>query len=184
MRGGHVAGIALAVSLAAAGTALATFQPNLLYKPPVIEMRDIDSHNSVEDVTVRRVGSDFTFHNEVSPVMLDPASDPGCETQAKVVACPRAGIEKIVVKLGNMDDAGDIDLGKSADKVKQILKGQDGEDGLTGAAGVQKLVGGNQNDALIGGPGPDILIGGSGEDICDGGPGHDEFIGCEAVPVR
>jgi hypothetical protein len=184
VRGRIIAGLVTLGALATAGVALATFQPTLLYKPPVITATDIDTHNSVEAVTVRRDGTFFTFDNEVSPFMLDPASDPGCESKGGTVGCPRTGVEKIIIKLGNMNDTAEIDLGRSADKVKQILKGQDGEDGLTGAAGVQKLVGGNQNDALIGGPGPDILKGGRGEDICDGGPGHDEFIGCEAVPVR
>jgi len=182
--GARLVALTVAALAASAGVALATFQPTLLYKPPVIKATDIDTHNSVEDVTVRRDGALFTFDNEVSPFILDPASDPGCETKGGTVGCPRDGVEKILVTLGNMDDSADIRLGKSAGKVRQIVKGQDGEDDLVGGKGTQKLSGGDHNDTLIGGPDPDILIGGQGEDICDGGPGHDEFISCEAVPIR
>ena len=170
-----------ALALVFAGVAWATFQPNVSYDPPVLKMEDAAAHNSVEDVTVRRAGSDFTIRNEVSPATT---SAPECAFVTGGVSCPREGIEKIVILLGALDDSADIDLDKSADKVRQILKGQDGEDEIVGAEGVQKLAGGASNDTLIGGPGPDILAGGSGTDICDGGAGHDEFISCEQAPTR
>jgi Ca2+-binding RTX toxin-like protein len=172
------------VLFAGAGVALATFQPTVSYNPPLIEVRDHPSHLSVEDITVRRAGNDFTIINETSPSTTDPGSDPGCTFISGGVSCPRAGVEKIVVFLGAEDDDADIKLGKSADKVKQILKGQDGEDGLQGGNGTQKLVGGDNNDLLIGGAGRDILLGGAGEDACNGGPGKDIVKGCELGPVR
>jgi Ca2+-binding RTX toxin-like protein len=181
---GNLALGTVSVFLLSAAIAFATFQPTVHYDPPLIKMKDHSSHNSVEDVTVLRDGSDFTITNETSPATTDPESDPGCEFILGGVSCPREGVKKIVILLGAMDDDAEINLGKSADKVRQILKGQDGEDELVGKKGIQELAGGADDDTLIGGPGPDILIGGPGEDTCDGGPGRDEFISCEAVPVR
>ena len=163
------------------GVALATFQPNIFYDPPVIKVTDIASHNSVENMTIRRDGPDFTFHNEISPPMVDPASDPGCESKGGAVACPRAGVEKITVRLGNMNDAADIRLGKSSESVRQVVSGEDGEDDLEGWKGKQKLRGGEGNDTLAGNDGPDVLDGGPGEDICAGGDGEDVLIDCETV---
>jgi len=183
-RAGALAVAAVAtIAVVGVGVAWATFTPTVLYKPPVIKALDHSSHSSVENVEVRRVDSNFTFNSSPAPFVIDPGSDPGCDNDA-VVSCPKAGVKKIVVLLGALNDSADIRLGASADKVKQIVKGQDGEDELVGGKGIQKLSGGDQNDTLIGGPGPDILIGGQGEDICDGGSGHDEFISCEAAPVR
>jgi hypothetical protein len=48
-----------------------------------------------------------------------------------------------------------------------ILKGEDGSDGLFGYAG---------NDTLIGGSGGDVLVGGLGADKLTGGAGGDQFI--------
>jgi RTX calcium-binding nonapeptide repeat (4 copies) len=171
----------VALPLVGVGIALATFQPTILYKPPVIKAMDIASHNSVENMTIRRDGPDFTFENEVSPPMIDPASDPGCESKAGKVACARAGVEKIVVKLGDMNDAADIRLRRSSWSVKQKIDGQAGEDDLEGWKGKQKLRGGEGNDTLAGNKGADVLIGGDGTDICAGGQGEDLILECETI---
>jgi len=172
------------LALVAAGVAWATFQPAVLYDPPLLKLLDHPSHNSQEEITVRRDGADFVLTNPFAPPMVDPASAPGCEEAGNSVSCPREKVKKVVILLGAMSDSADIDLGRSADKVRQIIKGQGDEDSLYGGRGSQKLVGGDDGDGLFGGPGPDILIGGEGNDTCDGGPGHDEFISCEAAPVR
>ena len=173
----------LVATVAGASVAAATTQPTLTYKPPTITVNDHQAHNSVEDVTVRRNGRNFTF-DVPSGFFINPESDEGCEHVVGDVFCDRQGVKKIKLFLGDLGDSADIGLGKSADKVKQIVKGQDGEDDLTGRKGSQALNGGAQNDTLLGGPGPDILIGGGGNDFCDGGPGHDELIECEVSPLR
>ena len=167
-----------------AGVASATFQPTVLYDPPLLKLLDHPSHQSQEDIVVRRDGQLFTLTNPFAPPVADPASEPGCEPIPNGVSCPRTGVQRIVVLLGAMNDSADVGLGRSAEKVKQIIKGQDGEDDLAGGRGTQRLKGGEHDDTLHGGPGPDLLIGGKGTDICDGGPGRDEFIGCEAAPAR
>ncbi len=86
--------------------------------------------------------------------------------------------------LNNMNDEAVIDLDQIADKVKQIVKGQDDNDDLVGGNGTQKLVGGEGDDELSGGPGKDILIGGPGTDICIGGGGKDVIKDCEPIPMR
>jgi len=155
----------------------------LTYTPPTIKVKDHNLHNSVEDITVRREGGDFSFDTP-SGFFLNPASDNGCVEDTGDYFCPRAGVEKITMLLNNMNDIVDIDLGASGDKVKQIVKGQDGNDDLTGGEGTQKLVGGEDNDELFGGAGKDILLGGPGIDICIGGPGKDVMKDCEPVPMR
>jgi hypothetical protein len=173
-------GIASVIVLTTAAAAWATFQPSLVYDPPKIVALDHPEHDSAENVTVRREGSAFTFASTPTPFQTN---SPECEITT-VVSCPRAGIERIVVFLGTLDDQADIDLNASAEEVTQVLKGQDGEDTLVGHEGIQRLAGGADDDILRGGPGPDILKGGNGTDTCDGGPGHDEFLSCEQAPVR
>ena len=82
-----------------------------------------------------------------------------------------------------MNDSAEIDLGHSADKVKQIVKGEDDNDDLTGGPGPQKLLGGEGDDELFGGAGPDVLDGGPGTDVCLGN-NKDTFKNCEPVPMR
>ena len=174
--------LATSGALAWAAVAWATFHPEVLYKPPVIKALDYVSHMSVEDVTVTRVGPGFLFATGDAGFMIAPESDPGCEL-ADDVLCPREGVKKIIVLLGAMNDSAEIDLGHSADKVKQVLKGGDDNDDLTGGPGPQKLLGGEGNDELFGGAGPDVLDGGPGTDVCIGNS-KDTFKNCEPVPMR
>jgi len=186
MRARLVTGLTIAATLSiGVGVALATFQPTVLYKPPALKLKDHISHTSIEDIKVRRAGSDFTVVADgTSPPTMNPASDPGCEFIPSGVSCPREAINKVTLLLGPENDVGDIDLGASADKVTQILKGEGDNDDLFGGDGSQKLVGGEGDDELEGGPGKDVLIGGPGLDICDGGPGKDTIKDCEPPPMR
>jgi Ca2+-binding RTX toxin-like protein len=58
-----------------------------------------------------------------------------------------------------------------------VLKGGDGNDGLTGGSGNDRIYGGAGANALAGGAGDDTLvtIGGATNDKLTGGPGRDEF---------
>jgi Ca2+-binding RTX toxin-like protein len=134
---------------------------------------------SQELVVIRRDGPNFTFvNNGFSPFMVDPESDPGCVASA-VSTCPVAGVRRMVVLLGPMDDSLDINLGRSSRKVKQIGKGGPDTDKLNGRRGKQKLLGGEGDDTLRGGAGKDVLIGGPGTDLCIGGGGNDVVKSCE-----
>ncbi len=177
-RGARIGAATLATIAASAGAALASTHPSVLYKPPLITASDSNTHNSIENMTVARSGDVFLFSSTPSLITLDLASDPGCDIDVSV-ACPVDGVERIVLVLGNLNDSAEIDLGESSDDVRQLVKGQDDNDKLNGAEGVQKLVGGDGKDTLRGGPGHDILIGGRGKDDCNGGPGKDELKSCE-----
>jgi Ca2+-binding RTX toxin-like protein len=172
-----IAGVAMA--LFATSAARATFQPELYYKPPLIRVFDNVQHLSVEDVLIRRSGNLFGFENlSGSPFLIDPASDPGC-VGSSVSTCPVAGVERMKVFLGPMDDSLDINLGRSADRVQQSAAGGPDADEMTGARGRQRFAGGPGNDTLRGGTGKDVLIGGTGDDTCRGGPGKDIVKSCE-----
>ncbi|HND52847.1 MAG TPA: hypothetical protein PLV92_10640 [Pirellulaceae bacterium] len=70
-----------------------------------------------------------------------------------------------------------------SDKVRQpaTLRGQAGNDGLTGGAGNDLLDGGDGNDGLVGGKGADVLLGGAGNDNLWGAQGDDFLIGGDGV---
>ena len=185
MRARLVTGLTIAATLSiGVGVALATFQPDVLYKPPVVKMLDHAGHDSVENMVANQDGDVLLFSSTPTQVAMDPDSDPGCDIDVSV-GCPKAGIEKIVLSLGAMNDSGEIDLdGKTAEKVKQIIKGGADNDDLIGNKGTQILKGGDGKDDLEGGPGDDVLIGGPGVDNCDGGAGHDDFKDCESGHPR
>jgi hypothetical protein len=183
--GKRQAKLALAGSVATLGiasVALATTQPTLVYKPPTITVIDHPQHDSVENIVVRREDEDFTFLTP-SQFFVDPDSDEGCEYEVSTLHCPREGVEKILIRIGGLDDEVSIKLGRSARQVKQIVNGQEGDDDLFGGPGKQKLLGGPGDDELYGESGRDLLNGGKGTDICVGDE-RDTFKDCESVPVR
>ena len=57
--------------------------------------------------------------------------------------------------------------GVTANSMKLVLNGGDGND---------VIIGGDGNDVLIGGAGDDVLIGGPGSDTIDGAPGSDVVL--------
>lgn len=166
-------------ALVVAVPALATNIPVLHYEPPKIKFQDLPGTPSTEQLTVTKQGNDFVFATPVGTAPA-PGNEPGCsESTNTMLHCPVAGIRKIVVNLGLLGDTAAIDLGSRADKVKQVLNGDDDADELQGGPGTQKLNGGAAGDVLIGGSGPDVLDGGPGDDACDGGSGKDELRSCE-----
>lgn len=60
---------------------------------------------------------------------------------------------------------------------EDIIRGNDGNDGLVGLAGNDKLIGGAGNDTLFGSRGEDGLFGGAGADRLRGGVGKDSLDG-------
>ena len=182
-KGKAIFAIAAVTSLAFAAVAFATTTPVLTYTPPTIKVKDHSFHNSSENFLIGRENEHFFFQSATG-MSIDPASDKGCFGDMGATFCDRKGIKKITVLTNDMNDTVEIDLGASADKVKQIIKGQDDNDDLFGGEGTQKLVGGEGNDELEGGPGRDILLGGPGIDFCVGGPGNDTIKDCEPPPMR
>src|SRR5262245_12702008 len=131
MKRGASAGIAL-LALTVAVPASATYQPNLLYKPPLLRFFDYPTHMSVENVIVDRQGSYVGVISAPSPVANDLESDPGCESIPGGYKCPVAGLDRLVVGLGGLDDSVLVDLGAHARKIpEQVVRGGPGEDGLT-----------------------------------------------------
>lgn len=146
--------------LALAASAQATLVAAVIYSPPKIAYVDQVKSGTQEHVTATKDGHDFLFVN-TNGTVAHPESEPGCEGSFMEYRCPVAGIEKMVFNVRALDDEVEIDLGSKADKVKQILKGGEGADTLTG------------------GPGRQIIDGGPGTDDCSGGPGRDVIRNCE-----
>jgi RTX calcium-binding nonapeptide repeat (4 copies) len=170
---------ACVAGLAIAATAFATAQPVLLYDPPRMTFRDLPDIDSTESVQVAKQAQDFTITSQPSGMTVDPDSQDGCDPIAGGYACPVAGVERIVVKLGELVDSGQINLGSRARTVRQTLRGGEGGDDLNGGPGKQRLMGGEGGDEISGGRGDDFIDGGSGSDTCKGGPGEDVVRHCE-----
>jgi hypothetical protein len=171
--------LALILALATASTALGTVLGSVRYTPPKITLVDLPETGSQEDVLVTKQGAEYSF---AQPAGLGPHADsePGCsKNTTNDFRCPVAGIKKIVLNLGQMDDGAGIGLGSKARKVTQILRGGSGEDTLTGGPGAQQAYGGADDDTIILNAGRDFIDGGDGTDTCFGGPGRDTIRNCE-----
>ncbi|WP_406699643.1 PKD domain-containing protein [Singulisphaera sp. Ch08] len=82
--------------------------------------------------------------------------------------------DSIVILLGDGDDKATI----ASNIVKPaVIRGEDGDDQLTGGGGNNILLGGDGNDILKGGLASDFLIGGVGADQLTGNAGDDILIG-------
>lgn len=117
-----------------------------------------------------------------------------------LVRCPRAGLDRLLVDLGEGDDDVRVrDSGFGTDLVFRGGRGNDflkggpdperfdgglGDDFIDSGAGRDRLIGGPGNDRLLGrggvdvfsgGPGNDFARGGGGDDRGAGGPGKDDF---------
>jgi hypothetical protein len=180
MRRVGIAAVAtLAASCAVATVANATFQPAAVYQPPALKALDYELHNSIENIAVEPNGRfALAITNTPASMGISSKSDPGCGLITGGVTCPAAGLERVIVNLGPMNDTGTVDLGRHAGRIKQRIVGGPGEDGLGGGRGTQRLLGGPDGDNISGGPGDDILIGGPGDDKCVGGPGRDILRSC------
>jgi RTX calcium-binding nonapeptide repeat (4 copies) len=179
-RVGTVATAVLVGSAALAAVAHATFQPALIYQPPVVKAVDYELHNTIENMEIEANGRyAIAYRNAPASFGISPKSDPGCGFTDGGVTCPAAGVKRLIVKLGPMNDSAVVDLGRHSRKIKQRIDGGPGEDAVTGAGGAQRLLGGSEDDTLAGGAGRDVLIGGPGVDTCNGGPGKDVIRQCE-----
>jgi RTX calcium-binding nonapeptide repeat (4 copies) len=174
MRGRMLIGIALALGLVLPATAHATASFELRYAPPVIEFSDDTKVKTIEDLRLRMLGANFLFQNPPAHFFLTKG---GCtfDVTEQGYTCPRAGIERIVARMGRGDDQAKTSIRGYSQK----FIGGSGDDRIKAGAGKQRLSGGDDDDLLKGGKGRDVLIGGPGEDTCRGGPGKDVIKSCE-----
>jgi len=127
--------------------------------------------------------------NSTPPTAAGPCSKaPG----ASDVTCPGAGIGRLEVDAGDLDDAVTVNAplpstlrgGPGADALNfapvafgpppgATLDGGDGGDWLTGGPGNDRLQSGPGDDYASGGPGDDVVQGDLGGDTVDGGEGAD-----------
>jgi Ca2+-binding RTX toxin-like protein len=68
-------------------------------------------------------------------------------------------------------------INASASLAPQQLRGEGGNDTITGGSGFDSLDGGTGDDSLTGGAGNDTLLGGAGNDTLWGGAGNDSLFG-------
>ncbi|GIF23941.1 Ca2+-binding RTX toxin-like protein [Actinoplanes tereljensis] len=112
------------------------------------------ANNRANNITITRVGANFVLR-DLGDTMT---AGPGCvRIAANAVRCPAAGITRLAVNTGNLNDR---------------------VNNTTTTTGL--LTGGPGNDVLIGGPGSDVLTGGFGNDTMIGNRGNDRAV-AEAV---
>lgn len=98
------------------------------------------------------------------------------------LVCQASLVSSFEVNAGTGDDVVTTAKGVS---IPVTMRGDGGNDMLTGGATADKLIGGSGDDRLIGrsgadwiygGDGADALIGGWGNDLMRGGPGENRYI--------
>jgi Ca2+-binding RTX toxin-like protein len=116
------------------------------------------------NITVSRAGPNFL----VTDIGDTLGAGAGCTALApNLVRCAAAGITKITVNTGDLNDVVTVAAPTSST--------------LTGGTGNDVLTGGTGNDTLNGNGGDDILTGGAGTDQHFGGAGNDTLNGIDFV---
>jgi Ca2+-binding RTX toxin-like protein len=123
-------------------------------------------------VTVQREADGSFTITDSGVASVTPALPCTTGGAANQVSCPGAGVDRIVVTLGDQADAGTV-----LPPLPALLVGGDGGDTLTGGAGADALDGGGAADTLIANAGGDFLDGGDGDDALSGGDGEDYLAG-------
>ncbi|MFA9399625.1 MAG: calcium-binding protein, partial [Acidobacteriota bacterium] len=144
-------------------------------------------------VTVARSGPNYVF-NESGGVAI-VATAPCVNLLANVAFCPVAGIDSIDVSLLDMNDTASYDASIVApiDTINLTggpgndtllaegptggdLRGNDGNDTITGGDGDEDVRANAGNDTVVTGVGDDLVFDGPGDDIVSTGPGRDRLI--------
>lgn len=94
------------------------------------------------------------------------------------VANVSAATEHVLVNLGGGNDVFNAE-GVFAPEVQITVRGESGDDTITGGAGRDSLLGGVGNDFITGGAGNDRLFGENGNDSLFGGEGSDLLVGSD-----
>jgi Ca2+-binding RTX toxin-like protein len=172
----------LALTLSVAATAPA--EGSTLTRNPILTFTAAPGVANV--VTLSRVGSTLTIETPDDPVEALPAfcSDPDGTAPATVVQCASAA--QFTGNFGDLDDI--VTLTSNESNNFMDLRGEAGDDKLTGSRGFQRLQGGAGEDVLSGGADYDEVYGSDGDDtLTDGddggfvqGQGGDDTISGEA----
>ena len=146
----------------------------------VLTVADDDGGSAARSLTVYVSGSRL-FNGELQVVGTSGADNAAIKKVGSNLvvegnlagAAPAAGVQRVVVLLGNGNDVLTVDGSVTA---PVIALGGGGNDQLKGGAGTSVLVGGDGDDALTGGTGRDLLVGGTGADRLNGGAGDDVLV--------
>jgi Ca2+-binding RTX toxin-like protein len=152
----------------------------------------------------------FVTGVSISDLNQTPTALAPCRVVAGTAICPRSGIGRAVIRLGNRNDSASLDFvgagpllsmnvdggldddtingGPAADTLDggagtDIINGGGGDDQITGGLGDDTIDGGNGKDHLFGNAGKDVINGDSGDDEIDGGIGDDTIDGGDGVDV-
>jgi Ca2+-binding RTX toxin-like protein len=153
-RGSIVAGLALALSIAAPGRA---FAGSIGINGDVLIFVGDGGDNFVQGVSSSAGELALTSDGPVN--ILTPA----CALSSGRVVCGLAGINLFAVIAGAGDDV--VDMNAIGAHLNVFLSGGDGNDFLIGGDGDDILKGGAGDDVLIGGPGQNVLFGGTGINV-------------------
>ncbi len=158
---------------------------------------------SLNQLTVKRVGSQIEFRDPTVDGGLDPGScDPGDITDDAnawiiSVRCPAAGVNRLRIDLGDREDGAEVSVdlavrllgGTGADKVTtgagaDALSGDDGDDVLAAGAGADQVNAGDGDDEVRAGAGNDVVQGGFGADVISAEDGDDDVRVRDGVEDR
>lgn len=151
-----VVGLALVVSIAAAGRA---FAGSIGINGDTLIFVADAGDNFVQGVSL--ITGDVALTSD-SPVNILTSA---CALSSGRVVCGLAGINLLAVIAGSGDDV--VDMSRVDAFLNVFLSGGEGND---------VLIGGPGDDILKGGPGDDVLIGGLGQNVLFGGTGVDILV--------
>jgi RTX calcium-binding nonapeptide repeat (4 copies) len=101
------------------------------------------------------------------------------EGNVHTVFCKRTSRSRLVIDVGDLDDAVRVDAPLPA-----IIRGGPGNDRLVGGGAADRLLGGPGDDQLFGRAGADELFGELGDDRVDGGTGADQIATVDGAVDR
>ena len=132
----------------------------------------------VPDSTIDLINASATGGNDKIALSLSGGAVSISGLAAKVTVA-NAGANDVLTILGG--DGNDTITASTlaAGKLQLTLRGEIGNDKITGSLGNDDLTGGQGNDVLLGGAGNDTLSGGVGNDTITGGAGKDRIEGGE-----
>ena len=170
-----------AVPACAAASTTVSYFPVGTSTPPAGDPFGLVIHGDSDgvQVNVRMLDGPTRFRTAVlrpDNTFAPTVTGPGCTTVTSAVECNEGGTLLATADLGAGND------GMAENSVGSFfaffdVKGEAGNDRLTGGRGGDKLDGGDGDDTLRGNDGKDTLTGGNGRDTIDGGPGADTIRG-------
>jgi Ca2+-binding RTX toxin-like protein len=138
------------------------------------------ANNRANNITIVRLGANFVLR-DLGDTMT---AGPGCfQLAANAVRCPAAGVTRLVVNAGNLNDRVNNTTTTTA-----VFNGGAGNDTLIGGPANDILRGGAGNDTMLGNGGNDSSVAETvrdGRDTFNGGAGRDTAdYGLRIIPVN